>query len=117
MVGEVGLGGALEVCRGCSRMRRECDRELERGWRRVAAEARSTSLPTIMAVRLATVGPELGTMGGVGLRDEDVVVGEAEGLGGDLGRGWCWCPGRTRWRRRGCCGRPSGVSSMVDERS
>ena len=63
------------------------------GWRKPASKsdfwtaraADSTSLPTIMVVREATVGPLLGTMSGVRLHDFDAIDFEAEGFGGDLG--------------------------------
>ena len=114
----VDLGGGF-VAGGCSEMAVLCEVGLRGGdellagvgcgevsaWSRRVARiwlaARSTSLPTIMAVRLATVGPELGTRAVSGWCDEDVVVGEVRGFRRRPGRGWCWCPGRTRWRRRG----------------
>ena len=56
---EVGLCGGDELLRGCGGWGGAAwSRRVVRIW----LAARSTSLPTIMAVRLATVGPELGTM-------------------------------------------------------
>ena len=59
VLGEVAEWRRAGSRRGCSRVGRWP--LVARALRRVIAQARSTSLPTIMAVRLATVGPELGT--------------------------------------------------------
>ncbi len=93
---------------------RECSRGAVRRPTRVPQrdwEARSTSLPTIMAVREATVGPELGTRLVSGWAMRTSLVGKAEGLGGDLAEDGVGALAELGGGDEDA-GRPSGVSSI-----
>ncbi len=67
----------------------------------LAGRQRSSSWPTIMQVRDATVGPLSGTHGGVGVVDLDLRRTARRARRRRSARAWCGCPGRSRcWPRR-----------------